>query len=212
MYKSFHVNQTRSTWVNVGGCCLAAYRPTKKGRGGDGPVAPGHHDTDPRLNEGYGKVYDLWPLLVDGEWSHCHVGVLQHHLQDKHRETETDSSANACLCHPEDGKERSTTVLQFISMLWSFQVFKMLFLEETRGLLLHCVCVRPPPTSFPPSVFSIWCLGPWIKVEHKSGIRMFGWVSTNPSHIFFSSSWFTEVCYPPVLSLFPASVVMFPLS
>lgn len=153
-YQSFHVNQTSSTWVNVGGCRLAAYQLTKKGRRGDGPIASGHHNTDPGLDEGYGKVYDLWPLLVDGEWSHRHVGVLQHHLQDNHRETETDSSANVCSTYyPEDGEERNTTVLQFISMLWSFQVFKMLFLEETGGLLLHCVCVQPPPTSFPPSVF-----------------------------------------------------------
>lgn len=56
---------------------------TKEGWGGDRPVAPGHHDADPRLDEGHREVYDLWPLLVDGERPHRHVSVLQHHLEEE---------------------------------------------------------------------------------------------------------------------------------
>lgn len=62
---------------------------TKKSRGGDSSIATGDHDTDPGLNKGHGEVNDLWPFLIDGEWAHCHVGILQHHLRVNHRQTET---------------------------------------------------------------------------------------------------------------------------
>lgn len=66
-------------------------RLTKERWGGNRPVAPGHHDADPRLDEGHREVYDLWPFLVDSERPHCHVSVLQHHLEEE------DSSAHRDL-------------------------------------------------------------------------------------------------------------------
>lgn len=63
---------------------------TKKGRGGDGPVATWDHDTDSRLDEWHREVNNLGSLLIDGEWTHRHVGILQHHLWVKHRQTQRD--------------------------------------------------------------------------------------------------------------------------
>lgn len=53
---------------------------TQEGRGGDGAVAPGHHDADARLHKGHGEVHDLGALLVDGEGANGHVCALVVHL------------------------------------------------------------------------------------------------------------------------------------
>jgi len=55
-------------------------RLTQEGGGGDGAVAPGHHDADARLHEGHGEVHDLGALLVDGEGADGHVRALVVHL------------------------------------------------------------------------------------------------------------------------------------
>lgn len=62
-------------------CVCVCKSLTKKSRGGHGPVTTGHHDADPRLNEGHGEVNDLRPLLVNGERAHGHEGFLRDDLQ-----------------------------------------------------------------------------------------------------------------------------------
>ena len=70
--------------------CVCVCVLTKKGGGGYGSIATWHHNADPGFDEGHREVDDLWPLLVDGEWTHRHVGILQHHLRVDRRQTEKD--------------------------------------------------------------------------------------------------------------------------
>lgn len=53
---------------------------TKKGRGRDGPIAPGDHHTDPRLHERHGEVDNFWALFVYGQRANGHVRPLVYHL------------------------------------------------------------------------------------------------------------------------------------
>lgn len=72
------IKATAARWGGgEGGSCPPL---TQEGRRGDGAITPGHHDADPRLHEGHGKVDDLRALLIDRQRAHGHDGLLVHHL------------------------------------------------------------------------------------------------------------------------------------
>lgn len=84
-------NRFKKKTIFVQLCCAL----TEECRGRHGAIATRHHYTDPRFNEGHRKVDNLWPLLIDGEWTHGHVGFLCHNLRGNRRQADGQREGQA---------------------------------------------------------------------------------------------------------------------